>query len=1160
MKKQRILLVEDEAIIALNIKTDLEIRGFTVVKIVSSGKAAINAADEYIPDLILADIIIDGEMDGIDAVIEIQKKHDIPVIYLTAHSEDSTLQKAKSTRPYGYILKPINLNELYSSIDIALYKYSMEQKLKESEKRYRMLIESINDVIYATDDSGVITYVSPQIEELLGYSVSDVVGKNYADFVSDEDRDTSVKHFGKIRQSSATKAGEYRVNARDGAIRWLQTSSRPVFNNGKFRGMHGVLVDVTDKKKTEESLKIFKAIMENSNEAIAVCNVNGLIEYINPAFERQFHVNTEAAKKKNFRELYPPESVVILENSVLPALENGNSWEGILECRDTQGNRFQMWERIDSIRDPGGDVNLFFGIMHDVTEEQRINEKMRMTQFSVDNFLDEVYWIDREGRFIYVNDTACRVLGYQSEEFNNITIFDVDTVVTPDRWVTWWENLKETGSALINSKNRTKSGRQYPVEVSIKYLQYKDKEYIVAYVRDISERIQLEDLIKHKGDELEAANEELQATVEELEATNEEFEAQNCELIAVQEKLRENEERLKYALEASHDGLWDLNLMTNVTYFSNRYYTMAGYTYGDFPGNFASWKERVHPDDVSAVMDIVNTHIEGKSEQYRAEYRFRRKDGSWMWILARGKIIVRDNNNRPVRMLGTHVDITERKEAEHYLRESEERFRVLHEASFGGIGIHDKGLILEANHSLTEMTGYTYNELIGMNGLALIAEGWRDTVMSNILSDYEKPYIVEGLRKDGTVFPMEIQGKVVPFRGKMVRVTEFRDISERSRFEKAIKTNEERLGVLLELHQMMEYSEKEIIEFALEKAVKFTESRLGYMHFVHDDQKTMELFTWTGETMELCRTDFDTHYPLSSAGIWADCVRTGEPAIHNDFLNEKGRKDFPEGHVDIFRHMSVPIFDAGKIVAVVGLGNKTGYYNEVDVQQVRLFTQDMWGIIQRKRNDEEIKSSLYEKELLLKEIHHRVKNNMQVISSLLNLQAANIQDESDRKLFTDSQSRVRSMALVHEKLYQSQDLAHIDMSDFVKNLVREISGTYSEVSGKISVTIQADDVYIGIDRAIPCALIINELVSNAMKYAYPDSERGDIYVVFRKSGTDAYIISVRDNGPGIPENIDYSNSESLGLKLVNALTSQLFGEISLDRSKGTNFTITFPAE
>jgi PAS domain S-box-containing protein len=1159
MKNQGILIVEDEAIIALNIKADLEMRGYNVVKVVANGPDAVHAADEYSPDLILADIMIDGEMDGIDAVIEIQKNHDIPVIYLTAHSEEHTLQRAKSTRPYGYILKPVNLNELYSSIDIALYKYTMEQRLIESEKRYRNLIESVNDVIYATDDSGIITYVSPQIEELTGYKVTDVVGKEYSDFICDEDRENSMKHFQKIRGASAIRAGEYRIIIKDGSLRWVQASSRPVFSDGTFNGMRGVLTDVTDKKNAEESLKVFKAIIENSNESIAVCNNNGTLVYFNAAFERLFDVKPDDAKNKNIRELYQPESISVFDDIILPALDKGSSWEGVLECHDTTGRKFQLWERVDSIRDARGRTQMMFGIMHDVTAQQRAGEQMRMTQFSVDNFLDEVYWVDREGRFIYVNDTACRALGYQSDEFNTITIFDVDTFVTPDRWVTWWQTLKETGAAVIHSRNRTKGGRQYPVEVSIKYLEYKDEEYIVAYVRDITERKQFEEAIKRKSDELEAANEELQATIEELEATSEEFEAQNCELIEAQERLRGNEEQLKYALEASHDGLWDLNIDTGKTFFSDRYYSMAGYTAGEFPMNYDNWKMRVHPDDISWVEDAFNAHIEGKTGQFRVEYRFKRKDRSWMWILARGKVIERNENARPIRMIGTHVDITEQKETEQRLRESEERFRVLHQASFGGIGIHDRGVILEANHALAEMSGYAYDELVGMNGLSLVAEEWRDSVMANIISNYEKPYVVEGLKKDGTVFPMEIHGKVVPYKGNIVRVTEFRDITERNRFEKAIKTNEERLGVLIELHQMVEYSEKEIVQFALEKAISFTESRIGYMHFLHDDQVNLELFAWGGEDIHQCQSGTALHYPLANAGIWADCVKTGEPVIHNDFPNEKGKKGLPEGHLEIIRHMSVPIYDGGKIVSVVGMGNKADTYSDNDVQQVKLFAHDMWGILQRKRKDEEIKASLHEKELLLKEIHHRVKNNMQVISSLLNLQASRIKDEGDRKLFTDSQSRVRSMALVHEKLYQSKDLACIDMNDFIRNLIGDISGTYSPVSGKAAVTIQTDDLYIGIDRAIPCALIINELVSNAIKYAFPDSQKGNVFVIFRFAEGN-YVLSVRDDGAGIPENIDFTKSETLGLQLVNALTSQLFGEISLDRSQGTAFTIIFPAE
>jgi PAS domain S-box-containing protein len=210
----------------------------------------------------------------------------------------------------------------------------------------------------------------------------------------------------------------------------------------------------------------------------------------------------------------------------------------------------------------------------------------------------------------------------------------------------------------------------------------------------------------------------------------------------------------------------------------------------------------------------------------------------------------------------------------------------------------------------------------------------------------------------------------------------------------------------------------------------------------------------------------------------------------------------------------------------------------------------------RKQAEDRIKDSLKEKEVLLKEIHHRVKNNMQIISSMLRLQSVHIHDERDIELIRDSINRVRSMALVHEKLYRSHDLAKINFLEYLKSLTKELFKTYEANQEKIRLILDSRAIHLGIDKAIPCALIINEIISNALKYAFPDNRRGEIQIEFGRNERNFRLV-MSDNGVGIPEDLDFRNTKSMGLQLVNLLTEQLNGEIELDRNNGTKFTITF---
>ncbi|MEH2041477.1 MAG: PAS domain S-box protein [Nostoc sp.] len=214
---------------------------------------------------------------------------------------------------------------------------------------------------------------------------------------------------------------------------------------------------------------------------------------------------------------------------------------------------------------------------------------------------------------------------------------------------------------------------------------------------------------------------------------------------------------------------------------------------------------------------------------------------------------------------------------------------------------------------------------------------------------------------------------------------------------------------------------------------------------------------------------------------------------------------------------------------------------------------------ERKQWEEQIQASLLEKEVLLKEIYHRVKNNLQVISSLLNLQSAYIKDKEDLVIFQQSQQRIASMALVHEKLYQSQDLARINLGEYIQDLVASLFTAYEVNEDAIALTINAEDcIFLGLDTAIPCSLIIHELVSNSLKYAFPKDSNGAINIEIKRIMNNNLMLIVSDNGIGLPANFDFNKLASLGWELVDALTHQLAGNINITGSTGVECQLTFP--
>lgn len=237
---------------------------------------------------------------------------------------------------------------------------------------------------------------------------------------------------------------------------------------------------------------------------------------------------------------------------------------------------------------------------------------------------------------------------------------------------------------------------------------------------------------------------------------------------------------------------------------------------------------------------------------------------------------------------------------------------------------------------------------------------------------------------------------------------------------------------------------------------------------------------------------------------------------------------------------------------------------EFEIEMIRMLLDYIVLVVKNSQLYEEIKYNKdyleninKEKEILLKEIHHRVKNNLQIISSLLYLQSRGIHDESIIELFEDSQNRIKSIALVHERLYQTQGMARIQLDSYIQELTAHLFHACGAKADTICLRLDIDDISLGLDTAIPCGLILNELVSNALKYAFPTRQEGTIHIAIHRNPEDTLTLTVRDDGIGLPEEIDFRHTESLGLQLVTMLVTQLQGTIALHAQQGTAFVISF---
>ena len=231
--------------------------------------------------------------------------------------------------------------------------------------------------------------------------------------------------------------------------------------------------------------------------------------------------------------------------------------------------------------------------------------------------------------------------------------------------------------------------------------------------------------------------------------------------------------------------------------------------------------------------------------------------------------------------------------------------------------------------------------------------------------------------------------------------------------------------------------------------------------------------------------------------------------------------------------------------------------NPIETEQGTLVLSTIMDITERKRAETRLRTALEEKELLLQEIHHRVKNNLQIISSLLSIQSRRIEDTMVLRTFQNSQSRIESIALIHEILCHTKDLSRIDFGRYVRELAQHLAATYGTTAQDVQVEINVPDVWLSVDQAMPLGLLITELLTNSLLHAFPAGRRGKIRIELDQAESGQLVLTVSDDGVGLPQQMDLQQAHSIGLQLVNKLAEQVHGTVEYHSNRGTQFKMVF---
>ncbi len=523
--------------------------------------------------------------------------------------------------------------------------------------------------------------------------------------------------------------------------------------------------------------------------------------------------------------------------------------------------------------------------------------------------------------------------------------------------------------------------------------------------------------------------------------------------------------------------------------------------------------------------------------------------------------------------LGIIRDITERKNAEKELTIKD----LAVDSTINAISLAEpKGKLTYVNPAFMKMWGYAENDAEGRH----FVEFWEDEhrALDTLDAIREKgKYIGElkAKRKDESVFDVQISASLVKddLGRPLSTILSFIDITERKEVEKklAVRSEFEKLVTTVSTNFINLPSEKIDIEInkSLQTIGEFADVDRSYV-FLYNQDKTTFLMSH-----EWCSDEVSPLLPTNEALLVEEHRWLSSQIEKRETIYITDVSEIPENVGPFMKELKtrgvtsliqVPIAYGGKAFGFIGLeSQKADKTWSVDiVVLLRMVGDILANALERKQVEEQLNASLEEKEVLLKEIHHRVKNNMQVISSLLNLQSGRIKNEEILEMFKESQDRIRSMSLIHERLYQSQDLARIDFSHYIENLANHLFQSYRIDPETVGLVTDVRNVSLDINKAIPCGLIINELVSNSLKYAFPQAraeekkkaKKGEINISLASENGKISLL-YKDNGVGLPEDLNIETADSFGLQLVTALVAQLNGEIEIKKKPGATFKITF---
>ncbi len=697
---------------------------------------------------------------------------------------------------------------------------------------------------------------------------------------------------------------------------------------------------------------------------------------------------------------------------------------------------------------------------------KRMEEERKNLQTLINSTPDIICFKDGEGRWLEANNADLELFQLQTVDYQNKTDLELSEFTSPlfrEAFTTCKESDEKTwltGGLTKSEETIPQPGGGKKIYDVIKSPIFNDdgtRKGLIVFGRDISDRKKMA------------------------------------------EALKKSEELFSLSMSMSKDGIWDWDISTNQVYYSPAYTEMLGYTQEEFPQCVQSWTELLHPEDKKRILAANYDCIEGKMESFEVVFRMRTKYGQWRWIKGRGQAVKRDKQNKAVRMVGTHTDITIEKNYEIELQYKEKRYRQLFNSMREGVAVYqalcggEDFEFVDLNRAGLMMGDKSKDEVVGQS-VTKVFPGVADMGLLDVLREVYKTGEAKSyplsLYKDDLLCQW-FENYVFKLPSGLI-VAVYQDTTHEKLLEEKYRT---------------------IVQTSMEGF--WSVNSKGYILDVNAAYCSMSGFS---------RDELLTMH-TSHIEVMEDAEQV-EKHIHN--IMEKGYERFQSVH-----------------------RKKDGTEFPVEVSTTYLAKGDEGFFVSFIRDISDVNRSLKEKDSLMEELNHRVKNNLMMVSSLISLKNNALGDNID---LSDIAHQVDAIRIIHEKLNNGEQFDRINIRDYLQEILETV---FYFSAHPVCIKNNIDKIFLESKQAVSIGLIVNEIATNSVKHGFTTEQSAEFSADLHCIKDGEYVLTLSDNGRMFPNDVDIENTPSLGLQLIKSLVQQLDGSIELKKQPHPVFTIRF---